>query len=146
MLKINTRDFGEIEIEETSVYDFPHGLYAFEEYKRFALLEPLGEGVYPMWLQSLDDPQLCFIVFNPTLIDGGFTLSLAGNEREVLGFKDGDDVQALVIARVPADYKHTTVNMKSPIVINKALRRALQVILPDDYPFRMPVYEAREVK
>jgi len=146
MLNIETRDFGTIEVKEEDIYDFPNGLYAFEDNKRFALLSPLGEGVFPMWLQSLDDPSLCFIVFNPVLIDGGFTVVLADNERSQLGLGDNDDAAALVIAKVPADYKHTTVNMKSPIVINKSAHRAIQVILPLDYPFRMPVYDQREVK
>ena len=84
-------------------------------------------------------------MFNPILIDGGFTITLEDNERRILELKPDDPATALVIAKVPADYKHTTVNMKSPIVINKAKRRALQVILPLDYPFRMPVYESREV-
>ena len=145
MIRIETRDFGEIEVDENDVYDFPNGLYAFEDNKRFALLSPLGSDVYPMWLQSMDDPGLCFIVFNPILIDGGFTITLEDNERRILELKPDDPATALVIAKVPADYKHTTVNMKSPIVINKAKRRALQVILPLDYPFRMPVYESREV-
>ncbi len=146
MIKIETRDFGTIEVNDEDIYAFPSGLYAFEENKKFALLSPLGENVYPMWLQSLDDPALCFIVFNPTLIDGGFTVMLADNERSQLGLGEDDDASALVIAKVPADYKHTTVNMKSPIVVNKAKRRAIQVILPLDYPFRMPVYDTREVK
>ena len=146
MLNIETRDFGTIEVDENDVYDFPNGLYAFEDNKRFALLSPLGEDVYPMWLQSLDDPGLCFIVFNPVLIDEGFTVVLADNERSLLGLDSDASAMALVIAKVPADYKHTTVNMKSPIVINKDARKAIQVILPLDYPFRLPVYESREVK
>ena len=146
MISIETRDFGTIEVDEKDVYDFPNGLYAFEDNKKFALLSPLGDDVYPMWLQSMDDPGLCFIVFNPVLIDGGFTVMLADNERSQLGLDKDDDATALVIAKVPADYKHTTVNMKSPIVVNKAQRRAIQVILPLDYPFRMPIYTPREVK
>lgn len=146
MISIETRDFGTIEVDEKDVYDFPNGLYAFEDNKKFALLSPLGEDVYPMWLQSMDDPGLCFIVFNPVLIDGGFTVMLADNERSQLGLDKDGDAAALVIAKVPADYKHTTVNMKSPIVINKAQRKAIQVILPLDYPFRMPIYASREVK
>ena len=145
MIKIETRDFGPIDVDEKDIYDFPNGLYAFEDNKQFALLSPLGEDVFPMWLQSVDDPALCFIVFNPVLIDGGFTIALADNERQLLGLSKDDNAAALVIAKVPADYKHTTVNMKSPIVINKENRRALQVILPLDYPFRMPVYTSREV-
>ena len=146
MISIETRDFGTIEVDEKDVYDFPNGLYAFEDNKKFARLSPLGDDVYPMWLQSMDDPGLCFIVFNPVLIDGGFTVMLADNERSQLGLDKDGDATALVIAKVPADYKHTTVNMKSPIVVNKAQRRAIQVILPLDYPFRMPIYTPREVK
>ena len=146
MISIETRDFGTIEVDEKDVYDFPNGLYAFEDNKKFARLSPLGDDVYPMWLQSMDDPGLCFIVFNPVLIDGGFTVMLADNERSQLGLDKDGDATALVIAKVPADYKHTTVNMKSPIVVNKAQRRAIQVILPLDYPFRMPIYTPREMK
>ncbi|HBI53195.1 MAG TPA: flagellar assembly protein FliW [Ruminococcaceae bacterium] len=145
-MSIETRDFGTIEVDEKDVYDFPNGLYAFEDSKKFALLSPLGDDVYPMWLQSMDDPGLCFIVFNPVLIDGGFTVMLADNERSQLGLDKDGDATALVIAKVPADYKHTTVNMKSPIVINKQQHKAIQVILPLDYPFRMPIYAPREVK
>ena len=125
MIKIETRDFGPIEVDEKDVYDFPNGLYAFEDNKKFALLSPLGSDVYPMWLQSMDDPGLCFIVFNPILIDGGFTITLEDNERTVLELGADDPATALVIAKVPADYKHTTVNMKSPIVINKADRKSV---------------------
>ena len=146
MISIEPRDFGTIEVDEKDVYDFPNGLYAFEDSKKFALLSPLGDDVYPMWLQSMDDPGLCFIVFNPVLIDGGFTVMLADNERSQLGLDKDGDATALVIAKVPADYKHTTVNMKSPIVINKQQHKAIQVILPLDYPFRMPIYAPREVK
>jgi len=145
MIKVETRDFGPIDVDEKDVYDFPNGLYAFEDEKKFALLSPLGEGVYPMWLQSVNDPSLCFIVFNPVLIDGGFTVSLADNERSLLGLSSDADAKALVIAKVPADYKHTTVNMKSPIIVNNANNKAIQVILPMDYPFRMPIYTSREV-
>ena len=33
MVKIQTRDFGEIEVDENDIYDFPNGLYAFEDNK-----------------------------------------------------------------------------------------------------------------
>lgn len=145
MISIETRDFGTKEIEESAVIDFPNGVYAFEDEKKFALMGPLGDGVYPMWLQSLETRSLCFIVFDPTLIDEGFSITLTESERRILGLKDDSDIQCLVIAKVPEDYKQTTVNMKSPIVINKAANKAIQIILPHDYPFRMPIYSQEVV-
>ena len=31
MVEINTRDFGLIEVEDTAIYDFPEGVYGFED-------------------------------------------------------------------------------------------------------------------
>lgn len=143
---INTRDFGEKEIDEKNVFDFPNGVFAFEDDKRFALLSPLGEDTYPMWLQSLDNSELCFIVFDPELIDEGYTVTLNDSEKRLLKVKDGDKIRSLTIAKIPENFRETTVNMKSPIIINPAHRIALQVILPHDYPFRYPIYAAEEVK
>ena len=83
-MTINTRDFGEMEVEQKNVFDFPNGVFAFEDDKRFALLSPLGEDTYPMWLQSLDHSDLCFIVFDPTLIDEGYTVTLNDSEKRLL--------------------------------------------------------------
>lgn len=146
MIKINSRDFGETEVSENSVFDFPNGLFAFEEDKSFALLSPLGEDTYPMWLQSTVRKDLCFIVFDPSLIDESYNIILNESEKNILNVKAGDDVRCLVIAKVPEDFRKTTVNMKSPIVINPANKTALQVILPLEYPFRHPIYEDPEVK
>ncbi|MCM1335235.1 MAG: flagellar assembly protein FliW [Bacteroides sp.] len=145
MMTIATRDFGEKEIDESSVFDFPNGVFAFEDDRRFALLSPLGEDTYPMWLQSLDHTELCFIVFDPERIDESFNVTLNESEKRLLQVKTGDPIRSLTIAKIPEDYRRTTVNMKSPIVINPETRTALQVILPHDYPFRYPLFP-EEVK
>lgn len=146
MIKINTRDFGETEIQESAVLSFPNGVFAFEDDRKFALLSPLGDDTYPMWLQSMDHQELCFIVFDPSLIDGTYQVMLNPGEKKILNLSDGDEIRCLAIAKVPEDFRQTTVNMKSPIVINPETNTALQVILPLDYPFRHPIYESGEVE
>ena len=146
MIKINTRDFGETEVNESGVFSFPNGVFAFEDDRNFALLSPLGDDTYPMWLQSMDHQELCFIVFDPSLIDDEYQVSLNPGEKRILNLKDGDEIRCLAIAKVPEDFRQTTVNMKSPIVINPETNTALQVILPLDYPFRHPIYESGEVE
>lgn len=141
MLKLNTRDFGEIEVAEDKVITFPAGLFAFEDARRFALISPLGDGVYPMWLQSADDAIPCFIVFDPTQIDPEYQVSLAKTEEKLLEIQPDTDVIALVIAKVPEDFRQSTVNMKSPIIINSDKKIGTQIILPNDYPFRLPIYD-----
>ncbi|MCL2109516.1 MAG: flagellar assembly protein FliW [Oscillospiraceae bacterium] len=141
---IDTRDFGQIEIDETQVFEFPNGVFAFEDVRRFALINPLGEDVYPMWLQSAEDIAPCFVVFDPTIIDPNYTVTLTRSERALLEINDDTNVRYLVIAKVPENFRQTTVNMKSPIIINSDMNLAAQFILPQDYPFRLPIYTMEE--
>ncbi|MDR1754436.1 MAG: flagellar assembly protein FliW [Eubacterium sp.] len=141
MVKIETRDFGEIEVDPDRIFNFPDGIFAFEDTKQFALISPLGDDVYPMWLQATDSVTPCFIVFDPSLIDQNYRISLSESERKFLQIEDGTNIKLLSLASVPEDYRMTTVNMKSPIVINADKRLATQVILPDKYDFRLPIYQ-----
>ena len=114
---IKTRDFGEEEISEEVIIDFPNGVYAFEENKRFVLLSPCGEDKYPMWLQSVDNPNLCFIVFDPREFVSDYSVELDKETKELLK-ADGAELDLLCMAVVPDEYINTTLNLKSPIVIN----------------------------
>ncbi|MBZ4671701.1 MAG: flagellar assembly factor FliW [Clostridiales bacterium] len=138
---IKTRDFGEIPVSKENIIHFPKGIYAFEDIKSFVLISPLGENKFPMWLQSAQSVEPCFIVYNPFEVFGGYS-PLADNEaKSEIGFEDGDELVYLAIAVIPQDYKKTTINLKSPIVVNKTKLRAVQVILEQDYPIRFPVFE-----
>jgi flagellar assembly factor FliW len=94
-----------------------------------------------MWLQSAEDTTPCFVVFDPTIIDGNYEVMLTGSEKKLLEIEDDSDLKYLVIAKVPENFRDTTVNMKSPIVINNDKNLAAQFILPQDYPFRLPIYK-----
>ena len=133
-MEIMTRDFGKVNVDESKIFNFPSGLFAFEECRQFALLSPLGDGVYPMWLQSTENVTPCFIVFDPAIIDGAYKIN------------DSSNVRCLSIAVVPEDYKKTTVNMKCPIVINSDENLAAQVILPEKYEIRLPIYVDKGAK
>ena len=68
-MEIMTRDFGKVNVDESKIFNFPSGLFAFEECRQFALLSPLGDGVYPMWLMANEDVTQCFMVFLKGIID-----------------------------------------------------------------------------
>lgn len=142
-MEIETRDFGKTEITEDQIISFPDGLYAFEDAKRFALISP-KENEYPMWLQCIDSLRPCFIVFDPFIFCEDYKFSLNQGEKTILGIKDSSNIKVLCIAHVPEDFRDTTVNMKSPIVVNMDNRTAMQVILQDNYPYRQPIYRKAE--
>ncbi len=137
---IKTRDFGEEEISEEVIIDFPNGVYAFEENKRFVLLSPCGEDKYPMWLQSVDNPNLCFIVFDPREFVPDYSVELDKETKELLK-ADGAELDLLCMAVVPDEYINTTLNLKSPIVINSEAKKGVQVIAAENYPLKFPAFK-----
>ncbi|MDR0820918.1 MAG: flagellar assembly protein FliW [Oscillospiraceae bacterium] len=142
---IPTRDFEDVEIDDEKIIVFPNGIPAFEDSREFVIISPLGDNVYPMWLQSVEDSSLCFIVYNPLEILPNYDVNLSGYERKLLEITDDTDYLALVIARLADDYRDTVVNMRSPIIVNLHQRIAAQIILPsDEYMFRYPVYSVKE--
>lgn len=139
-MNIKTRDFGEEEISEEVIIDFPNGVYAFEENKRFVLLSPCGEDKYPMWLQSVDNPNLCFIVFDPREFVPDYSVELDKETKELLK-ADGAELDLLCMAVVPDEYINTTLNLKSPIVINSEAKKGVQVIAAENYPLKFPAFK-----
>ncbi len=137
---IKTRDFGEEEISEEVIIDFPNGVYAFEENKRFVLLSPCGEDKYPMWLQSVDNPNLCFIVFDPKEFVPDYSVELDRETKELLE-ANGEELDLLCMAVVPDEYINTTLNLKSPIVINSKAKKGVQVIAAENYPLKFPAFK-----
>jgi flagellar assembly factor FliW len=150
---INTRDFGEIEVADENIVTFPAGVYAFEDAREFALISPLGDDVYPKWLQSVNDVMPCFIVFDPAIAVEEYCrgVKLESSDAKLLKIDgesaDMDSIRFLAIATVPSDFKKTTLNMKAPIAINTDCNLAAQVILPAEcgYDFRFPLYSEEEV-
>lgn len=144
-MKIETRDFGTMEVGEEQILEFPNGIYAFEDARRFALIE-LEKGQFPAWLQCIDSIKPCFIVFDPWLICKDYEITLNSGEKAMLEVGDKTNLQVLCIARVPEDFKETTVNLKSPIVINMDTKKAMQIILPTNYPYRQPIFKNTETE
>lgn len=140
-MTVNTRDFGEQTITEDKIINFPEGIYAFEDKRRFVMLSPLGNDVYPAWLQSLDDENLCFIVFDPKQIVKDYFITAEDEGFKAIGGADSENLRYLALAVVPEEYKKTTVNLKSPIVINADKMLAAQVIAAENYPIKFPIFE-----
>lgn len=138
-MKIKTRDFGEVDINENTIITVPNGIIGFEDTKRYTLLSPLGEGVFPMWFQAVDTTEPCFVVYDPWHIYPDYKFEIDDEMQSTLGAEDGDDLQLLAVAIVPDDYKKTTINLRCPIIINTKNNIAGQMLL-DDYEFKYPVY------
>lgn len=139
-MKIITRDFGEIEIDESTIITMPDGIIGFEDTKRYTLLSPLGDDKFPMWLQSVDGTEPCFVVYDPMQIYPDYRFEISDEEQEQLKIDENSPYRVLAAAIVPDNYLETTINLRCPIIINTKENIAAQVILTEHYDFKCPVY------
>lgn len=142
---IETRDFGKLEINEKDIICFPKGIPAFENLTRYVLINYPHENIAPMWLQSVDDSSLCFIVFDPFLYVPDYEPFISHSDKGELKCENVDDLRYLVIAVIPEDMTQTTINLKSPLVINIKNNLAIQVVLEADYLIRFPLFAEKGV-
>lgn len=142
-MKLFTRDLGEIEIDEKDIVTFTGPIFGFEKYRRFAFLyqEEIVENF--IWLQSVEEPELCFILVQPDLITDHYQPQLPKEAKTLLG--DGDWMCWLIVSlREP--FQDSTVNLRSPIVVNPELRQAAQFVLEGNLPIRHPLVREGEKK
>ncbi len=133
-----TRDFGEREIPDSKVIVFKQPIFGFDEYTRYTLIfdEEIGNRI--VWLQSLEEPTLCFLLFDPSQFDSFYKPEITDENEKLLG--SGDCVCWNVLS-LKEDFNDSTVNLKSPVIINTSTGIAAQVILEQDYPVRHPILE-----
>ncbi|MCI8908365.1 MAG: flagellar assembly protein FliW [Angelakisella sp.] len=142
-MKLFTRDLGEIEIDEKDIVTFTGPIFGFEKYRRFVFLyqEEIVENF--IWLQSVEEPELCFILVQPDLITDHYQPQLPKEAKTLLG--DGDWMCWLIVSlREP--FQDSTVNLRSPIVVNPELRQAAQFVLEGNLPIRHPLVREGEKK
>jgi len=141
--RIKTKDFGEIEVKEEDIIHFTRGLYGFDDYNKYVILKDEPEDTV-MFLQSLDDTDLSFVLVDPYAILSNYNPVLQKEDLDDLDVHNETELKYLVIAIIRENIKESVVNLKSPIAINPASRKAKQVILQNSYPLRYAIIATEE--
>ncbi len=143
-MKINTRVFGEVDIEEEKIITFENGIIGFPEMKRFTLLYDMEKGtdVGIRFLQSIDEPNFAMPVMDPLLVKEDYSPEVDEELLKGLGELNDDNLLVLVTVSVPSDLTKMTVNLQGPIVVNVTTRKACQIIVDgSDCPVKFPIYD-----
>lgn len=120
---------GPLTLRAETVITFAAGLPGFPALREFALVETQRDEL--VWLQSVDEPSLTFLLGDPFALVPGFTLDVPAADVAALGLADADDAP-LVLAVLQLDHgAPVSANLQSPIVINREQRGGRQVVLPD---------------
>lgn len=141
-MKLNTVRFGEIDIEESRIFDFILPIIGFDTKKKFVILEPNKDSLFK-WLQSAEDPALAFPIISVASLDFDYSIDLADNIVEALGIKSVESLLVMNITSIPQDNpKGTTINLLAPLVFNVDNNTAGQIVLSGSgYDISYPMFK-----
>ena len=137
MPSCETKNFGVVSYEAGSVLEFPSGLPGFEERRLFLALQ-FADSKPLVFLQSLDDPGLCFVTLPVLVADPEYSLKVSMEDRELVGLPStsalriGPDVLCLTVLSL--EESGPTANLLAPLVVNISNLKGVQAIASEsDY-------------
>ena len=122
-MNILTRDFGEIDVAPEDIITFSSPMFGFEDLKKYIFLFA-EENTHIVWLQSVENPHICFILADPRIVEDNYAPHLSADIRSQLG--EGEYLYWLVV------------------VVDLQTKKAVQTILEEDYPLRRPLAAGQE--
>lgn len=148
---IQTKPFGEIEIDERQVIDFPEGILGFDFIKKFVILDS-DENTPFKWMQAFSEPNLAFIIIQPAFFIPDYELAVSQNDYEAVGVacndtgsEEADDLLIFSIVTIPSNATEMTANLQGPVIINPKKKLGRQVIsLNDKYTVKHRILEEME--
>jgi len=129
---VKTSRFGEVQYEESDVITFVRAILGFDDLcKYFIISRPESEPF--KWLQSIDDPSVCFVIIDPMLVVNDYTVDISPYDiKQLQGSGNKDDYMVYTIVTVPKGKpEQMSINLQGPIIINIKKLKAIQVVVND---------------
>lgn len=136
---VNTSRFGEVEIDDSRVITFRNGLLGFPDHKEYVLIQT-GEDSYFYWMQSLQAPDLAFVVTDPSHFVSSYRVPIRPEHMRDLGIGSLDEAQVFVVVNKRGNV--LTGNLQGPLIIHVNKLVGEQLVLSDRrFTTRAPLIE-----
>jgi len=142
-MTIESERFGQIEVPDEAVLEFPSGLIGIEG-TRYTLL-PAGDQSPFLWLHSLDDPAFALPVMSPWPLFTDYAVEISDEEATRIGITDAESTSVYVTVRASEDRAQCSANLRAPILVSAG--RGFQVINEaSPAPVRAPLFPEGEMQ
>jgi len=135
--------FGELEIPEEAVIEFPQGLIGLGG-SRYTLLARSDDAAF-VWLHSLDDPALALPLTDPWRFFASYEVEIADDEADRLGIDASGDTAVYVTVRAAEALEDFSANLRAPILVSGGFGHQVINQAPDA-PVRAPLFSTAAEK
>lgn len=129
LTQVQSSRFGTLEIRSDHIITLTRPFLGFPESISFFLI-PHSDNSPLMWLHSLDDPDLAFVVISNANLPFSYEPEIPTAITRELDPASQEDIELLLILTIPrGDTREITINLLGPIILNSSKRLARQLIL-----------------
>lgn len=125
---IQTRAFGEVEIDDAKVMKFVGPMLGFEGADRYVLMD-LNPTSPLKVLQLAANPDVCFLVTDPALFFPEYKVNLTAAQVADIGLTDPAEAAVMVVVTVADGGSRVTANLLGPVLVNAKTLVGKQVVL-----------------
>lgn len=136
-MRIQTKFFGEVEIDESQIVTFQHGIPGFDELKKYILLDT-EELPKIKCLQSIEEVSVCLMLISPWDYFSDYSVELSDEDSYELNVSEEYSIAVYNVVNIRQ--RKITANLIAPIVLNVINNNAKQIILSDNkYSLRQEI-------
>lgn len=137
-MEIHGTRFGALEFQEEDIIYLSDGLLGFPLSQRFILFS-YGEGSAFFWLQSVDEPEIAFIVVNPFDFFSDLEFVVQDDDAFSIDLSSGEDIEVFSLVTIPEGRpEEMRTNLAGPVVVNVRNRHGKQILIKEYSP-RQPL-------
>ncbi|MDQ3820434.1 MAG: flagellar assembly protein FliW [Acidobacteriota bacterium] len=124
----------DLSYEETDIITFDEGLIGLPELKRMVLVRQTSIEPF-LWLASLDDANIAFLVVDPCQLFPAYKTELQRSAPTQLLTNKDEAPLVLAMVLIAPDWQESSVNLRAPLLISPSTMKATQFALSES-PYR----------
>jgi flagellar assembly factor FliW len=139
--------FGKVNYKKSDIVWMVRGLLGFDECKRYIIIALKGQEPFK-WLQSLDDPNLAFLMIDPLFFKQDYVVEVNPKDIALLGANEPSEISIFVLVTITSGQPDKmSVNLQGPLIINKHNLHGAQLVLGEStYGTRHFIFKDLEKK
>ena len=141
-MRVQTTRFGVLNINKSDIIHFISPILGFPNDRKYVLLRE-NQGSVFYWMQSLDNPDLAFVVTNPLAFAPEYKIKIHKSSIEDLELDDLSKGEVWALVSIRNNPLKVTMNLQAPILVNKEKMLAKQLVLdPEQYRLQYEILRA----
>ena len=130
-MEVQGTRFGTLNVNAEEVITLDGGLMGFPESDRYIMF-PYSDDSSFFWLQSINEPEIAFIVINPFDFFNDLVFEISDDDAASISLERNEDVEIFTLVTIPDGApEDMRTNLAGPVIVNVNNRQGRQILVKE---------------